>query len=75
MCRGGDLRTSPAGLWSHGYAKPRRWAARCPAILDPGMTGLTCLAKRQSTDALASYDLKEALQSLAKILVDYHVRS
>ena len=31
--------------------------------------------ERQSTDALASYDLKEALQSLAKILVDYHVRS
>jgi len=33
-----------AGLWSHGYAKPRRWAARCPAILDPGMTGLIRLA-------------------------------
>jgi hypothetical protein len=31
--------------------------------------------ERESTDALASYDLKEALQSLAKVLVDYRVRS
>ena len=31
--------------------------------------------ERESTDNLASYDLKEALQSLAKVLVDYRVRS
>jgi hypothetical protein len=31
--------------------------------------------ERQSTDALAIYDLKEALQSLARVLVDYRVRS
>jgi hypothetical protein len=31
--------------------------------------------ERESTDKLASYDLKEALQSLANVLVDYRVRS
>jgi hypothetical protein len=31
--------------------------------------------ERESTDNLASYDLKEALQSLAKVLIDYRVRS
>jgi hypothetical protein len=30
--------------------------------------------ERESTDPLASYDLKEALQLLAKVLVDYRVR-
>lgn len=43
------MRTSPAGLWSHGYAKPRSWAARCPAILDSGMTGLIRLASHWSS--------------------------
>ena len=27
-------------LMARRYAKPRSWAARCPAILDSGMTGL-----------------------------------
>ena len=31
--------------------------------------------ERESTDALAIYDLKEALQSLTKVLVDYRMRS
>jgi hypothetical protein len=31
--------------------------------------------ERESTDDLASYDLKEALQDLAKVLVEYRLRS
>jgi hypothetical protein len=31
--------------------------------------------ERKSIDVVASYDLKEALQSLAKVLVDYRVCS
>jgi hypothetical protein len=46
-------------------------------VIDPldRIADVAARLERKSTDDLASYDLKEALQSLAKILVDYRVRS
>ena len=46
----------------------------------PGYTGsrddrIDSLGQAAINRRVGSYDLKEALQSLAKILVDYHVRS
>jgi hypothetical protein len=46
-------------------------------VIDPLVRIADAAARleRQLTDDLASYDLKEALQSLTKVLVDYRVRS
>ena len=46
-------------------------------VIDPlgRIADVAARLERESTDDLASYDLKEALQSLTQALIDYRVRS